>query len=406
MSLEIKAEYNITAMRVNPNTVNIDVHSSMDTIPVAEWNALIRGNYPFLHHAFLRALEKFNCVGAHVGWIPRHLVYSKNNQIMGALPLYEKHNSWGEFVFDHAWADAYQRYGVEYYPKLVNAIPFTPASGQRILLHGGHDNGHDDGHDNESARLLVATVNTMANEGNYSGVHSLFPEPKDFGILNQQQAISRNDCQFHWHNQGYTCFEDFLGQLKSKKRKNIKQERRKVADAGIKIRRLDGHTASANDWYNFTALYQKLYDRKYGMPAFNQAFFMDIAQAMPNQIQLVLASLNQQCVAVALMYCDDTTLYGRHWGVEHYVDSLHFEVCYYQGIELCIEKGLQHFDPGAQGEHKIPRGFVPTRTQSLHWMTHSPFNQAIAQFVKHEQCGVQRYIDALSAHSPYNIATQ
>lgn len=386
-------------MPTNPNTVNINVHSSMESIPVAEWNALIKGNYPFLQHAFLRALETFSCVGAHVGWIPQHLVYSKNKQIMAAMPLYEKHNSWGEFVFDHAWADAYQRYGVEYYPKLINAIPFTPASGQRILLHNKNDK--------EAARLLVAAVNTLVNENNYSGIHSLFPASKDFAMLNQQQAISRNDCQFHWHNQGYTCFEDFLGKLKPKKRKNIKQERRKVADAGIKIRRLDGHTASADDWYNFTVLYQKIYDRKYGMPAFNQAFFMDIAQSMPDQIQLVLAShgqpsSNQHCIAGALMYCDDTTLYGRHWGSEHYIDSLHFEVCYYQGIEMCIEKGLQRFDPGAQGEHKIPRGFVPTKTQSLHWMAQSPFNQAIAQFVEREQIGVQRYIDAVSAHSPYN----
>ncbi|WP_424947557.1 GNAT family N-acetyltransferase [Candidatus Spongiihabitans sp.] len=374
--------------------MNIEVHSSMDAIPVAEWNALISGNYPFLQHAFLRALEKFSCVGAHVGWIPRHLVYSKNNQIMGAMPLYEKHNSWGEFVFDHAWADAYQRYGVEYYPKLVNAIPFTPASGQRILLNSENDK--------ETARLLVAAVNTLVNEGNYSGIHSLFPATKDFAILNQQQAISRNDCQFHWYNQGYTCFEDFLGRLKSKKRKNIKQERRKVADAGVKIRRLDGHTASADDWHDFTALYQKIYDRKYGMPAFNQAFFMEVARAMPDQIQLVLAARDRHCVAGALMYCDDATLYGRHWGAEHYIDSLHFEVCYYQGIELCIEKGLQRFDPGAQGEHKIARGFAPTRTQSLHWMAQSPFTRAIAQFVEREQSGVQRYIDAVSAHSPYN----
>ena len=366
----------------------------MADIPVAQWNALIRGNYPFLQHAFLMALEKCGCVGERVGWIPRHLVCVNDNQIMAAMPLYEKHNSWGEFVFDHAWADAYQHYGVEYYPKLVNAIPFTPASGQRILLNRENDT--------KTAGLLVAAANTLVNEGKYSGLHCLFPDANDVAILHQQHALSRNDCQFHWHNQDYTCFDDFLNTLKSKKRKNIKQERRKVADAGIIIRRLDGTTASAGDWHDFTALYQKIYQRKYGMAAFNQQFFMDIAQAMPEQIQLVLAAQGQHCVAAALMYYDDTTLYGRHWGCQQYIDSLHFEVCYYQGIEFCIKRGLQRFDPGAQGEHKIPRGFVPTRTQSLHWMAHSPFNQAIEQFVQHEQSGVQHYIDLVNTHSPYN----
>ncbi len=376
------------------NTTNIAVHTSMAAIPVAEWNALIRGCYPFLQHAFLTALEHCGCVGEHVGWLPRHLLYSKNGRIRGAMPLYEKHNSWGEFVFDHAWATAYQRYGVEYYPKLVNAIPFTPARGQRILLDGENDQ--------ETAGLLVAALHTLVAEGKYSGLHCLFPDAEDLRILNQQQAISRNDCQFHWYNHDYTCFEDFLNTLKSKKRKNIKQERRKVADAGVNIRRLDGHTASEDDWHNFTALYQNIYARKYGMAAFNQPFFMAIAQAMPEQIQLILASREQHCVAAALLYCDETTLYGRHWGCQHYIDSLHFEVCYYQGIEFCIERGLQRFDPGAQGEHKIPRGFIPTRTQSLHWMAQSPFNQSIAQFVAHEQCGVQHYIDTVNAHSPYH----
>ena len=378
--------------------MNIKIHSSICEIPANQWDALVRGNYPFLKHAFLSALEKQKCVGGHVGWIPSHLACTKNGSLVGALPLYEKHNSWGEFVFDHAWADAYARYGIDYFPKLVNSIPFTPASGQRILL--SNENA------GEIANKLVAGAKRLAIKENYSGIHCLFPAAEDFKILNQQNAVSRNDCQFHWYNQGYASFDDFLSALKSKKRKNIRQERRKVADANVKIRRLDGYSASEKDWNDFVRLYRQIYDRKFGMPAFNQQFFMDVAQSMPNQVQLVLASQNQKCVAGALMYCDDSTLYGRHWGCQQYVDCLHFEICYYQGIDLCIEKGLQRFDPGAQGEHKIARGFVPTCTRSLHWMTESPFIEAIEQFVSREQAGVKRYINAVNAHSPYNSTTQ
>ncbi len=374
--------------------INIRVQSNIDDIPGRQWNRLVKDKYPFLQHTFLSALEKHGCVGAHAGWIPRHLGYMHNGRLIAAMPLYEKHNSWGEFVFDHAWASAYQRAGMDYYPKLLNAIPFTPASGQRILSGGDNQKA--------TAGVLVSAANTLAKDGGYSGVHCLFPSNADFNNLNQYHAVCRSDCQFHWHNQQYNHFDDFLGALKSKKRKNIKQERRKVAESGVKIRRLDGHTASEKDWSDFTRLYRRIYERKYGMPAFNQAFFMDIARAMPAQIQLVLAVRGRVCLAGALMYCDDTTLYGRHWGCDRYIDCLHFEVCYYQGIEFCIEKGLKRFDPGAQGEHKIPRGFVPTRTRSLHWMADSPFSQAIAQFVEREQTDVQRYIEALAAHSPYH----
>ena len=379
---------------MNKNPVNIVVQSKIDDISAPQWDALVSNKYPFLQHAFLSALEKHGCVGNAVGWIPRHLSYFKNDQLIAAMPLYEKHNSWGEFVFDHAWADAYQRVGLEYYPKLVNAIPFTPASGQRILF--GNCKQQD------AATILVAAANSLVEQGKYSGIHCLFPSITDFDLMNQQNAVSRNDCQFHWHNQDYDSFDGFLAALKSKKRKNIKQERRKVAEAGIEIQRLDGHTASEKNWFDFTRVYQKTYDRKYGMPAFNLQFFMQVAESIPDQIQLVLAFKDQTCLAGALMYSDGSSLYGRHWGCEQYVDSLHFEVCYYQGIEFCIERGLQRFDPGAQGEHKVARGFVPTRTQSLHWLGKSPFNQAIAEFVEREQSGVQHYINAVSAHSPYN----
>lgn len=374
--------------------LNIRVCSSIDEIPAQQWNRLVHRRYPFLNHGFLSAVENFHCVGQQVGWIPRHLTCQQNQTLVAAMPIYEKHNSWGEFVFDHAWADAFHRHGVQYYPKLINAMPFTPAPGQRILT---------DGEDRErSAHTLITAAKALAGEHGYSGVHCLFPETDDYHLLNRLQAVSRHDCHFHWHNRGYTCFEDFLQTLKSKKRKNILRERRRVADANVQINWLNGHSATQADWLAFTRLYQKIYDRKYGMPAFNLAFFTTVARTMPDQIHLVSAKMDGQCIAGALMYSDDTTLYGRHWGCDDHVDSLHFEICYYQGIEFCIEHGLERFDPGVQGEHKIARGFEPTQTRSLHWMSDSPFSAAIEQFARHEQTHVQHYMEAVTAHSPYN----
>ena len=365
----------------------------VDSIDAVQWNALVRDHYPFLYHGFLSATERHQCVGQQAGWIPRHLGCFENNVLVGAMPLYEKHNSWGEFVFDHAWADAFHRAGIEYYPKLVNAIPFTPASGQRILAREV---------DRERITpVLLSAARKLMRRGEFSGLHSLFVEPADFTMLDSADAVSRIDCQFHWHNRGYLSFDQFLVTLKAKKRKNIRQEREKVAQSGVIIRRLDGHTASATDWRDFTRLYRNIYQRKYGYPAFNQAFFVDLASTMPDQIQLVLVTRGGNPIAAALMYLDDQTLYGRHWGCQSYIDCLHFEVCYYQGIEICIERGLQRFDPGAQGEHKIARGFEPTRTRSLHWMAPSPFTEAIRQFVSQENSGIKQYISTVKLHSPY-----
>ncbi len=339
-------------------------------------------------------MEVHDCVGEHAGWLPRHLVvYDDRNRLAGAMPLYEKHNSWGEFVFDHVWANAYHRAGLHYYPKLVNAVPFTPATGQRLLLT----------RENTPAvcQRLMDGARQVMRRGEFSGIHSLFLGERDFNWLSGPESLLRIDCQFHWQNQNYRCFDGFLGTLKPKKRKNIRQERRRVRDAGVRLRRLDGHSASGQDWQDFTRLYESTYDRKYGAPAFNLAFFLDIADQLGDQVVLVLADQDQTVVAGALMYCDDTTLYGRHWGCSHYVDCLHFEACYYQGIEVCIERGLGRFDPGAQGEHKLARGFVPTETRSLHWIAVEPFREAIAKFVFREQHSVRNYIAHAAAHTPY-----
>ena len=370
------------------------LYSSLDQIDRGAWNALVEDDYPFLRHEFLASMEANRCVGEHAGWIPRHIgCHDRSGRLIGALPLYEKHNSWGEFVFDYAWADAYHRAGIDYYPKLVNAIPFTPASGQRLLV--------EEAAREEIAGRLLAGARQLMLKGEFSGIHSLFVRNQDFALLDQDQPLYRIDCQFHWHNRDYRDFEEFLATLRSKKRKNIRQERRKVEQSGVRIRRLNGHDASEQDWRDFTSMYRAIYDRKYGAPAFNTRFFIDVAKAIPDQVVLVLVDAGGECIAGALMYSDRHTLYGRHWGCRGYLDSLHFEVCYYQGIEHCIEHGLKRFDPGAQGEHKVARGFVPTRTRSLHWIAGRPFRQAIADFVERERAGVQGYIQAVEAHSPY-----
>jgi len=374
--------------------VQIKLYSEISDIDQQQWNALVDNDYPFLRYEFLAAMEANGCVGEHAGWIPRHLVcHDEDGTVLGALPLYEKHNSWGEFVFDHAWADAYHRAGMEYYPKLVNAIPFTPATGQRVLVQPARRQ--------ELCEKMLSGLRQFMQQHHFSGAHSLFVNDSDFDVLQQHQPLMRIDCQFHWHNRNYENFEQFLATLKAKKRKNIRQERRKVLESGVIIKRLDGHTASEQDWQEFTAMYREIYDRKFGSPAFNVRFFKQIAAALPDSIVLVLVYTQDVCIAGALMYADKETLYGRHWGCRGYLDSLHFEVCYYQGIEYCIERGLKRFDPGAQGEHKIARGFIPTQTRSLHWITQQPFREAIADFVEREQSGVRGYMRAVAAHSPY-----
>ena len=353
----------------------------------------MQDNHPFLRHEFLHAMEEHLCVGETFGWLPRHLgVYDDNDALLGAMPLYEKHNSYGEFVFDHAWADAYLRNGLSYYPKLVSAIPYTPAQGQRLLVRP----------ELQAAiyPLLLDRAIQLTRQLGCSGFHCLFPLPEEHRFLGQQ-LLSRHDCQFHWRNHHYRDFESFLSRLNAKKRKNIRQERRRAASSGVVIRRLDGHSATAQDWRDFTRFYEQTFREKWGMATFNYEFFSTVARQMPDQIVLVLADIEGRCIAGALMYRSDRTLYGRHWGCVLQIDALHFEVCYYQGIEYCIDQGLELFEPGAQGEHKMARGFLPVRTKSSHWIDDERFREPIARYVQHECAAVSDYIATLAASSPY-----
>lgn len=368
--------------------------TSLETVPAAAWDALVAGNHPLLSHTFLCALEKYGVVSEATGWVAQHLLAYDGDELVGAMPLYQKFNSWGEFVFDHAWADAFHRYGLNYYPKLVNATPFSPVFGQRLLAKKGIEQ--------EVRTALLEAVLREASEQKTSGYHCLFPQADEHQFLLEQGLLPRHDCQYHWHNRGYQHFDEFLAELSTKKRKNIRQERRKLREAGVTFRVLSGGAASEDDWAHFHAFYERIYDRKWGQPVFSLAFFQHIGQALGEQVVLVLADdETKRCIAGALMYRSDTTLYGRHWGCAEFVDGLHFETCYYQGIEYCIAHGLELFEPGAQGEHKLARGFEPVMTASAHWLADERFRPAVEQFSSDEKAAVQAHIEAAQQHSAY-----
>ncbi len=373
--------------------MNIECISTLAEIPSQQWDALVKDNHPLLSHAFLYAMEQHGCLSYESGWIPRYLVVRDQGRLLAAMPLYEKHNSWGEFVFDHAWADAYARYGINYYPKLVSAIPFSPVFGQKLLLQAGREE--------ELSALLLQALKQTCEQLEASSLHILFPLLEEQALFEQQGWLARHDCQYHWKNQNYHSFDDFLMTLTHKKRKNIRQERRKVHDSGISFRQLDGLTATTQDWQDFTHFYNLTYERKWGSPIFSQNFFEDVAGKLGSSMVLVLADRGEQCIAGALMYRSDTVLYGRHWGCTEYHPALHFEACYYQGIEYCIAQGIRLFEPGAQGEHKLARGFEPVRTHSAHWIQDQRFRPAIQQFCQQESDAVTQHIAAMLIHSPY-----
>lgn len=383
--------------RLSPSILNVRIHTQIAEIPPASWNALVQDRHPFLQHEFLAAMERHGCVGERYGWLPRHLAVYEGEELIGAMPLYEKYNSYGEFVFDHAWESAYRRAGLDYFPKLVSATPYTPANGQRLLAKPGREP--------QVFPALLQGALTLAERIGASGFHCLFPRWEESQYLTDAGLLSRHDCQYHWQNQGYQSFDEFLGRLTAKKRKNIRQERRRVGDASVRLRLLDGHQANERDWQDFSRFYANTFQDKWGIPTFNYGFFRDVATQLPDQVLLVLADWEGRCIAGSLMYRSDHTLYGRHWGCDRHIDCLHFEACYYQGIEYCIDQGLRTFEPGAQGEHKIPRGFLPTLTRSSHWLADARFQRPVATFVEHEREAVAQYMAGLRALNPYKQET-
>lgn len=365
------------------------------SIPKDRWNALGVEAYPPLRHEFLVALEEGGCLGREVGWHPRPLLLeAEDGQLLAAVPAYLKENSFGEFSYDWHWAAAHQQSRINYYPKLVVASPFTPASGPRILK-------------NEASRIqgvegeLVSRVIEYAEEETLSSVHFLFANEAGLESLG---LIERHGCQFHWFNPGYKDFEDFLTQLTSKRRKEILRERRQVREAGVEMRIRLGSEIEKPEWHEFHELYRGTFQKYGNHAALSEEFFVQVAASMGDRILLVTAHRNSEWIAAAWFLVGDRTLYGRYWGAKEEVASLHFEACYYQGIEFAISQGLSSFEPGAQGEHKIPRGFLPTRTRSYHWIRHPGFREGIRRHVQAENLQIQAYIEMCRSKSPYRHA--
>ncbi|MGQ0658331.1 MAG: GNAT family N-acetyltransferase [Chromatiales bacterium] len=380
--------------RLRSAPLAIECVPALASVTAAEWNGLVGADYPFLRHEFLAALETHDCLAPH-GWTPAHLLARVGERLVGALPLYVKDNSYGEFVFDWSWAEAYERAGRRYYPKLVSALPFTPVTSPRVLLAQEAARGE------VPAALIRAATEIMAQAG-LSSLHCLFP-PADEA---QQLAaicngLVRTGCQYHWHNQGYRDFTEFLAALDAKRRKQIRHERRDVRAAGIEIEVLSGREASEGHWRQYHEFYCSTFRRKWGEPRLTLPFFMALGQNLPDAVLLILARHRGRYVAGAFALRGTRTLYGRHWGCSGFFRHLHFEVCYYRAIEYCIAHGLERLDAGAQGEHKIARGFLPVRTWSVHWLLDSAFRRAVADFLLRERAAVDRLASELSEHAPY-----
>jgi predicted N-acyltransferase len=356
------------------------------------WNA-VAGDQPFLQHEFLVALEQSGCVGAGTAWEPCFIVARDEQGIAGALPLYIKYDSQGEFVFDWGWADAYERVGRRYYPKLVAAVPFTPATGPRLLLRAGAAA--------ELAAQLVAAARELAAELGASSLHVLFPTERERAVLENAGLLARKACQFHWANDGYATFDDFLARFSSEKRKKARRERRRVAEAGVDFAHLRGDEPTAADWDAIMEFYSRTFYRRGREPYLNREFFMQIATTMPSNLVIVLARHRGAPIATAICFRSSDTLYGRYWGSLADFHSLHFETCYYQGIDYCIREGLARFEPGTQGEHKIARGFTPQPTWSFHWLRDADFHAAVGTFLARETRHVDAYMDELGEHVPY-----
>ena len=373
--------------------MKVTVHDSIADIDSEDWNTLAGDAFPFLNHAFLELAEHTGSVSPDAGWTPRHLTIAESGKLRAALPLYEKSHSWGEFVIDWAWANAYQQAGFDYYPKLVSAVPFTPATSTRLLLA--------DRSDADAARALITAATRLAIDTECSSVHFQFPTEQEVTVFENNELLLRKDCQFHWHNRDYRSFDDFLATFTSAKRKKAKRDRRRVQENGIRFRRLRGTDLDHESWSTVYALIARTFMMRGSLPYFNQAFFEGLSERLPDNVLVILAELDNKPVAAAVFFESATTLYGRYWGSDGHFDALHFETCYYQGIEYCIETGKELFEPGTQGEHKVSRGFAPVTTWSAHWLAHPEFANAIERYLDEEGRHIERYIDAVDQRTPY-----
>lgn len=370
--------------------LNVRTHALSDQL-----HGQAEGPNPFVCHAFLNALEASRCVGGRAGWLPQHLTLrSAEGRLLGAVPCYLKSHSQGEYVFDHAWADAYERAGGDYYPKLQVSVPFTPATGPRLLAHPDADA--------ESTRATLAQgLIALCQQRQASGVHATFLQPADLAVLSASSFLKRTDQQFHWENPGYSSFEDFLNALSSRKRKFIRRERRDALAPGISIDWLTGSDLTESAWDAFFDFYMDTGSRKWGRPYLNRTFFSLIGESMRDRILLVMAKRAGRYIAGAINFIGAGTLFGRHWGAIEHHPFLHFEVCYYQAMDYAIAHKLLRVEAGAQGEHKLARGYAPVTTHSAHYIADPGLRRAIADYLKRERTYVDAAGQELAAYTPF-----
>ena len=356
-----------------------------------EWDALIPGDSPFLRHGFLSAMEDSGSLGPRSGWRAEHLLHYENDRLMAALPAYRKWHSYGEYVFDHGWADACRRAGIAYYPKLLIAVPFSPVSGPRLLARTPED-----------GRELLACLPGYAEAETLSSVHVNFTDPVADTLLAEQPGwLQRIGCQYHWQNRGYRDFQDFLDALSSRKRKQMRKEREQVAGQGFEFEWLQGHELSQAQWDFVYACYSNTYEIRGQAPYLTREFFSLVAERMPEAIRVVLARQGARPVAMAFSLIGGDSFYGRYWGCLAEFDRLHFETCFYQGMDYAIANGFKRFDAGAQGEHKLIRGFEPVITHSWHYLAHPGLREAVADFLNQERAGILAYAEEARAALPY-----
>jgi len=373
---------------------SLRIIDSLSAVPASAWDALV-GDRPLLSHAFLHALHETRCAAPETGWTPRYLTAWRGALLVGAMPLYVKTHSYGEYVFDWSWADAYRRHGRYYYPKLVCAVPFTPATGPRLIAADATTRGE----------LLAGALSLVADD-HLSSLHILFPQADEAYACAAAGMLLRDSVQFHWTNPGYRDFADFLSTMNHTKRKRISQERRKLGGAGVTFRRLLGREIDGRHWAFFFRCYTTTYRRHHSTPYLSLAFFERIGATLPDHVVLVLGERGGRPVCAALDVFSADTLWGRYWGATEFVPGLHFEACYYQAIEFCIERRIGQFEGGAQGVHKLARGLLPVTTRSAHAISDPDFARAIARFAADERAEVAHAVEELEAASPFKAAEE
>jgi predicted N-acyltransferase len=375
------------------------VHKSIDEVDKEQWNALGGTSSPFLRHEFLAALEHSGCVGRRTGWAPSYVTLSDEHGLAAAAPVFAKSHSRGEFVFDWGWADAYHRVGLDYYPKLSVAVPFTPATGPRLLVRPGLD-AH------KISAVLLDYIESFAAGNSLSSAHALFVNEADRETCERAGWLLRRDCQFHWSNRGYADFDAFLQTFTAEKRKKARRERRRVAEAGVTFDTHIGGDMDARLLDRVYAFHRDTFLRHGHEPYLTRAFFSEIARTLPEALMVKVAHHAGSPIACAIFFQSPDTLYGRYWGADTDQHSLHFETCYHQGVDYCIERGLKRFEPGTQGEHKVARGFEPTLTWSAHFITDRRFRAAIDDYLLREGPSIDAYADEIREHVPFRNPQQ